>query len=142
MRRRGAALTTVPLTTNGIKYRFVAETDSVPQMGVFPLLEVPSGNRHEALGSEQLQLFLPLWLQKSWGRKDNQWTSYGGGGYWITPGRGNQNGICRVGSCSGNFQIISLSAPRSFMKIQNKLAAIPTRSSMAVEFTILATHII
>ena len=42
-------------TELGIKYRFVAETDNLPQIGVFPLLEVPSGNGHEGLGSEQLQ---------------------------------------------------------------------------------------
>ncbi len=78
-------------TELGIKYRFVAETDNVPQIGVFPLLEVPSGNGHEGLGSEQLQLYLPVWLQKSWGEKDHQWTTYGGGGYWITPGHGNEN---------------------------------------------------
>ena len=30
-------------TELGVKYRFVAETDNFPQVGVFPLLEVPSG---------------------------------------------------------------------------------------------------
>ena len=32
-------------------------------------------------------MFLPLWLQKSFG----PWTTYGGGGYWINPGEGNRN---------------------------------------------------
>ena len=78
-------------TEMGVKFRFVHETDSLPQIGTFPLLEVPSGNGHEGLGSEHLQLFLPLWIQKSWGEKERRWTTYGGAGYWITPGAGNQN---------------------------------------------------
>jgi hypothetical protein len=78
-------------TELGVKYRFVSETDSRLQVGVFPPLEVPSGNGHEGLGSAQLQIFLPLWIQKSWGKKERQWTTYGGGGFWMTPGPGNQN---------------------------------------------------
>lgn len=78
-------------TELGVKYRFVHETDEFPQIGVFPLLEVPTGNSDYGLGSGHLQAFLPLWVQKSWGAKDSQWTSYGGGGYWINPGAGNQN---------------------------------------------------
>ena len=78
-------------TELGVKYRFVAETENVPQIGIFPLLEIPGGNGHEGLGSEHVQLFLPLWLQKSWGEKERQWTTYGGGGYWVNPGAGNQN---------------------------------------------------
>jgi hypothetical protein len=32
-------------------------------------------------------VFIPLWIQKSFG----PWTTYGGPGYWINPGAGNQN---------------------------------------------------
>jgi hypothetical protein len=39
------------------------------------------------LGSGYWQEFLPLWLQKDWG----DWTTYGGGGYWINPGHGDRN---------------------------------------------------
>jgi hypothetical protein len=39
------------------------------------------------LGSGHTQLFLPVWIQKTMGK----WTTYGGGGYWITPGSGNKN---------------------------------------------------
>jgi hypothetical protein len=56
-------------------------------VGTFPLLEVPTGDRQRDLGSGQLQAFLPLWLQKSYG----PWTTYGGGGYWINPGPGNRD---------------------------------------------------
>ncbi|MCB2225569.1 MAG: transporter [Desulfarculaceae bacterium] len=71
----------------GAKYRFIREGDYRPQVGVFPLLILPSGDQERGLGNGQTQAFLPVWLQKSWG----PWTSYGGGGYWINPGAGNQN---------------------------------------------------
>ena len=58
-----------------------------PQVGTFPLLEVPTGSHDRNLGGEQLQTFLPLWLQKSIG----PWTAYGRGGYRINPGAHNQN---------------------------------------------------
>lgn len=34
-----------------------------------------------------MRAFLPVWVQKSFG----EWTTYGGGGYWINPGAGNRN---------------------------------------------------
>ena len=34
-------------------------------------------------------MFFPIWLQKKFG----DWTTYGGGGYWINPGAGNRNYI-------------------------------------------------
>ena len=71
----------------GTKVRFVQESERVPMIGVFPLVEIPTGNHDEGLGNGEAQFFLPLWLQKSWG----PWTSYGGGGYWINPGDGNKN---------------------------------------------------
>ncbi len=74
-------------TELGVKYRFVQETDDHPQIGVFPLAELPSGSESRGLGSGHTQLFLPVWLQKAIGK----WTTYGGGGYWITPGTGNKN---------------------------------------------------
>jgi len=74
-------------TELGVKFRFLPETTWLPQAAVFPLAEAPTGNRSDGLGSGQWQAFLPLWLQKSFG----DWTVYGGGGYWINPGTGNQN---------------------------------------------------
>lgn len=74
-------------TELGAKYRFVEETTSRPQIGIFPLLEIPTGDAHRGLGSGHVQLFLPLWLQKSYG----PWLTYGGGGYWINPGAGNHD---------------------------------------------------
>jgi hypothetical protein len=74
-------------TELGIKFRFVQETERIPQVGVFPLLEVPTGSSKDNLGNGHLQAFLPLWLQKSWG----SWTAYGGGGYGINSAASNQN---------------------------------------------------
>ena len=66
----------------GVKFRFVGETGSRPQIGTFPHIELPVGSPSRGLGNGRVQVFLPLWLQKSWG----PWTTYGGGGYWINPG--------------------------------------------------------
>ncbi len=71
----------------GVKYRFIQETDRRPMVGIFPLLEVPSGNADKGLGSGHAMLFFPVWVQKSRG----SWTTYGGGGYWINPGAGNRD---------------------------------------------------
>jgi hypothetical protein len=78
-------------TELGTKYRFVQETTWCPQIGVFPLLEVPTGGRERGLGTGHVHAFLPVWMQKSWGVENRQWTSYGGGGYWINPGEGNRD---------------------------------------------------
>jgi hypothetical protein len=74
-------------TELGVKYRFIQETDYIPQVGIFPLVEFPTGDSEKGLGNGRTQYFLPLWLQKSWG----PWTTYGGGGYWINPGGGNKD---------------------------------------------------
>jgi hypothetical protein len=76
-------------TELGAKYRLVnpGKEDWWPQIGVFPLLELPTGNAPRGLGAGYTQAFLPVWLQKDFG----DWTTYGGGGYWINPGTGNRN---------------------------------------------------
>ncbi len=76
-------------TVLGVKYRFLRESPGVPQMGVYPWVVLPTGNASQGLGTGQTHVFLPLWIQKSWG----PWTTYGGGGYWINPGTGNQNWV-------------------------------------------------
>ncbi|MDE1985169.1 MAG: hypothetical protein KGJ53_01520 [Alphaproteobacteria bacterium] len=69
----------------GAKYRFI-DKDGL-QIGMFPLLEVPTGDPKLALGSGYAREYIPIWVQEDFGR----WTTYGGGGYWINPGPGNQN---------------------------------------------------
>jgi hypothetical protein len=74
-------------TELGVKYRFLDETDGLPQVGVFPLVEVPTGSESKGLGSGRTQVYLPLWLQKSWGK----FTTYAGAGWWYNPGEGQKN---------------------------------------------------
>lgn len=73
-------------TELGVKWQLNEETDTVPMLGVFPLIEIATGRSSKGLGSGYTQLFIPLWAQKKWG--DLQ--TYGGGGYWINNG-GNEN---------------------------------------------------
>ena len=67
----------------GVKYRFVHESSRMPQIGIFPFVEVPSGNASKGLGAGHTQVYLPVWAQKSWG----PWTTYGGYGWWRNPAR-------------------------------------------------------
>jgi hypothetical protein len=85
----GAAQVGVGDVELGAKYRFITpgEKDWFPQVGVFPLVELPTGDSDRGLGSGKARVFLPVWLQKDFG----DWTTYGGGGYWINPGPGNKN---------------------------------------------------
>jgi len=76
-------------TEVGIKYRFVHEDQGGwrPQVGTFPLIELPTGNADRNLGTGHTRLFVPVWVQKSIA----DWTTYGGGGYWINHGADNRN---------------------------------------------------
>ena len=74
-------------TEVGVKYRFVHETDAMPQISFYPIVEIPTGNADKGLGAGHTQVYLPIWIQKSWG----PWTTYGGGGWWRNPGDGNRN---------------------------------------------------
>ena len=60
----------------GFKYRFIQETDDQPQVAIYPIFKLPTGDADRGLGNGRLWVKLPIWLQKSWG----SWTSYGGGG--------------------------------------------------------------
>ena len=75
-------------TEFGIKYCFMQETESRPQIGVFPILEIPTIKNNE-FSDGKTRVFIPVWAQKSW----NKFTTYGGVGYWINPGTGKKNSI-------------------------------------------------
>jgi hypothetical protein len=68
-------------TEIGFKYRFIEEDKqgTRPQVGVFPLVELPTGSQSRGLAAGHVRAFFPLWVQKSSG----DWTTYGGGGYWV-----------------------------------------------------------
>jgi hypothetical protein len=78
-------------TELGAKVRVVKETKRLPEVGIFPFFELPSGNADKGLGVGATWYRMPLWLQKSWGPSDRQWTSYGGGGEAIVPAAGYKN---------------------------------------------------
>lgn len=71
----------------GVKFRFVQESAGRPQVGIFPMLEMATGDASRGLGNGQTWLRLPLWIQKSYG----PWTTYGGGGYAINHAPGASN---------------------------------------------------
>jgi outer membrane putative beta-barrel porin/alpha-amylase len=68
-------------TELSFKYRFIQEEKDGfgPQVAIFPAVHFPTGNRDRGLGAGHVRVFLPVWVQKSFG----DWTTYGGGGYWI-----------------------------------------------------------
>lgn len=75
-------------TEVGVKFRFIQETKNLPQVGIFPLVEVPT-IKNPDFSNGKAQIYLPVWVQKSWGKL----TTYGGVGYWINPGTNNRNWI-------------------------------------------------
>jgi hypothetical protein len=71
-----------------IKYRFLGgETDSTPQVGIFPLAEIATGNSSEGLGNGRTWYKVPIWAQETWGH----WTTYGGGGEALNSAAGQKN---------------------------------------------------
>ena len=70
-----------------VKYRCVDESAGRPQIGIFPMIESPTGSATRGLGNGQAWYRLPVWAQKSWG----PWTVEGGGGYVINRAPGMRN---------------------------------------------------
>lgn len=61
----------------GFKYRFIHETETIPQVAFYPKFTLPSGFAKRRLGNGSPVERLPLWIQKTW----KQWILSGGGGY-------------------------------------------------------------
>ena len=120
-------------TELGVKFRFIQETEHMPQVGVFPLLEVPTGSESEGLGTGHWDAFLPMWLQKSFG----DWTAYGGGGYGINPGAGNENWGFVGGVLQKQVRKNICSAEKSTIAPQWKPAGAATRPSISARSLIL-----
>jgi hypothetical protein len=74
-------------TELGVKYRFINSDDGSFQVGTFPLVLIPSGNKNTNLGDGYTRIYVPIWIQKSAGK----FTTYGGGGFWYNPGPGHRN---------------------------------------------------
>lgn len=63
----------------GVKYRLIEEGGYRPQVGVFPMIELPTGNGPAGIGNGTVWARLPVWLQKSMG----PWVTYGRVGYEV-----------------------------------------------------------
>jgi hypothetical protein len=68
----------------GTKIAFIKETPHFPQIGIFPMYEMPTGNYNKGLGVGKVWYKLPFWMQKNWGK----WLFDGGAGYQLV----TQNG--------------------------------------------------
>lgn len=66
-------------TELGVKYRIIGQTRLGPAVGIFPMIEVPTGSASHGLGVGRAWYRLPLWLERDFG----PWTTYGGGGYQV-----------------------------------------------------------
>jgi hypothetical protein len=63
----------------GVKYGFIQQTKRRPQIGTFPMLEVPTGDATKGLGVGRVWYKLPLWVEKDYGH----WVFDGGAGYQV-----------------------------------------------------------
>jgi len=73
----------------GVKYRLVQETTGRPQIGIFPMAEVATGDANRNLGNGQTWYRLPVWIQKSY--DDGKWTIDTGGGAALNDAPGQRN---------------------------------------------------
>jgi hypothetical protein len=69
----------------GAKYRILHQSKFLPDVALFPTLNLPTQAR--GLGPTRLGVFLPLWAEKDFGA----WSTFGGGGVDINPGPGARN---------------------------------------------------
>jgi hypothetical protein len=76
-------------TEIGVKYRFVPESATRPQIGIFPMAEVATGNAAQNLGNGQTWYRLPIWVQKSY--DDGKWTIDSGGGIAVNHAPGQRD---------------------------------------------------
>ncbi len=91
-------------TELGFKYRFYKDSSDF-QIGIFPLVEVPTSGKWEHIGHSNFQIYLPLWLQKSWGKL----TTYGGTGIWYNSRTQQQNWLYVGWECQYSFsELITL----------------------------------
>ncbi len=71
----------------GLKYRFIHETETCPQVAFYPKFTFPSGDPDQGIGNRKTIGTVPLWMQKKWG----DWKFTGGASYVINPAKGKFN---------------------------------------------------
>jgi hypothetical protein len=77
----GASATGLVDMEFGVKLAIIKETKTIPQIGTFTMLEMPTGNSDKGLGVGKVWYRLPLWLQKNEGK----WLLDGGAGETVVP---------------------------------------------------------
>jgi outer membrane putative beta-barrel porin/alpha-amylase len=71
----------------GVKWRFLNNERTQLQLGTYPQLVAPTGDRARGLGQGQPAYLLPIVAQKNWAK----WTLYGNVGYWWQNGADTRN---------------------------------------------------
>ena len=66
-------------TELGVKYRFISQTKTRPEVGTFVMIELPTGSYSKGLGVGRAWYKFPIWIQKDM----DPWTTYGGAGYQV-----------------------------------------------------------
>lgn len=76
-------------TQLGVKYRLTpaSQPEDAWMISVYPLLNLPTGDASRNLGAGASSLYLPVWFQTT----REQWTFYGGSGYWVNYGANSRN---------------------------------------------------
>ena len=122
-------------TPISFKYRFIQEDQqaSRPQVAVFPLVQLPTGDQSRGLGAGHILVFLPIWAQKSFG----DWTIDGGGGYWINQGGDGDKNYWFFGGLLQRkvTDQLSRSAGKYFTKPPTRLMEITARGSTSAPST-------
>jgi len=69
-----------------VKYKVLHQSQDswLPAVSLFPRVFIPTGDR---FGADHANLFLPLWAEKDFG----PWSLFGGGGYQINAGAGQDS---------------------------------------------------
>jgi len=65
----------------GVKYGFIKQTNRHPQIGIFPMFELPTGSASKGLGVGKAWYKLPVWVEKEFG----PWSYCGGMGFAVVP---------------------------------------------------------
>jgi hypothetical protein len=73
-------------TELGAKVKLLDESKYIPETGIFPFVELPSGDASRGLGVGKTWYRIPLWLKK--GFAGDKWDVYAGGGETIVPQTG------------------------------------------------------
>ena len=76
-------------TELGLKAKLLSESKYIPETGLFPFLELPTGSVSKGLGVGKTWYRVPVWFKK--GFEDDKWTEYLGGGEAIVPQTGYDN---------------------------------------------------